>query len=205
MNLIIQGINIIFIIGILLNAYRYSRSGFINNATSLSAIIIGFLLMPILTPLIRTLLIKYTGIYDFFLNYGEKLINVVIAEANSVEILQPFVHSVTSITSNSIANFIVKIISFIITVLIVKILLKIILSASKVGTSIVNRFSVTSMFNRVLGFIYGLVLQCVMLWVAFYILTLLSYFTTVNSLLAWILQLPIFNWLHEHNPLISLF
>jgi len=207
MNLIIQGLNILLIVGIIFNAYRCSKAGFLNNAISLFSIIIGFLLTPLLTTLIKAFLMNYTGVYDFFLSYGEKLINAGIGGVNLqvAEAIQPFTQSAVAVTSNTFAVFIIRIISFAISIIIAKILFKALFSVSNVGTSIINQFSVTSMFNRVLGLIYGLVLQCVIWWTTLYILTLLSYFSFVNTILIWILKIPICSWLHTHNPLISLF
>lgn len=189
------------------NVMKCKRIGIINRIAFIISILVGFIAVPVLAPIIRTL-IHSTGLYDVLVN-GVGIIlsngsyNMLSAYSGSQDIpkwmLTVFeqLGSSSSITASTyVVKIIIRILVFVISIAIVRVVFMLFFDVTK----IVSKMPVIEQFDHILGAAYGVIEVIFILWIVMFagFFLLGSKFAVVNENID---KIYLLKMMYTYNPL----
>lgn len=204
---------------------RGYRKGFVKIAYSLTAIILGIVLVSVLTPYVKDVLLEKTQLYakltekctvrieekyaqnaseepkdqaDLLEQAGIKLPAALTTTVNCMLQDEEVSSNLYQMAGRQVAMWILCAISFVLTMILAGILIEIIGGF----LDIVTKLPVLHGFNRIMGFGAGLVQGLLVLWLAAVVLTIFCTSKTVQPVMQAIYASPYLTFLYENNGIL---
>lgn len=194
-------INLLLVAGVILRAIAYSRKGIMFYVANMASLAISFILWPIISPIVSHFITSNHNLMELFNSISQGIIAIGTTQVKLPETMY-FLNSTIShggdLAASHLVNIIIRIVCFVATLGLARLVIGMCFDISSMRVMRGN--NPIGLLNKILGFIYGLIVQFVIIWIVTSILFLFSSFPICNMILQWIIKIPFIGTMYSINP-----